>query len=394
MDPAKVTAPLDTDERLRLRELARCSHAVITRYQDPGGAYPASPTFSAYRGFAWLRDGAFTAEGISRYGDTGSANRYHDWVCGVLARRRSEVDALVAVRAGGGLPPVERMLPTRFTFTGDNGSDPWWDFQTDGYGMWLWSAVTHGLRHGIDPARWRAGFEVAVDYLLTSWDRPCYDWWEEHVEERHVSTLGAIRGGLVAVADLLDPGRRAAALAVADEIRALVLAEGLTGGSGDHAVDGTVAGSGGAHLAKWLGSSAVDGSLPSCVVPFGLVDGPLADATLAAVAADLDVDGGVHRFTADVFYGGGQWLLLSALLGWNLAARGDLEGALRHLRWIAAQADEDGHLPEQVPHHLLHPGSRDEWVARWGPVANPLLWSHGMYLILADELGILPEGTA
>jgi isomaltose glucohydrolase len=376
MDLSDVTAPLAADERVRLASLARRSHAVITRYQDPGGAYPASPTFSAYRGFAWLRDGSFTAEGISRYGDVESANRFHDWAAGVLTRRRSEVDGLVTLRAGGRLPPVERMLPTRFTFTGENGSDPWWDFQTDGYGMWLWSAVTHARRHGVDPTRWQAGFDVAVDYLLTSWDRPCYDWWEEHVEHRHVSTLGAIRGGLVAAADVLDPPRRAAALAAAEQIHALVLAEGVVAG----------------RLAKWLGSSTVDGSLPSCVVPFGLVDGPLAEATLSAVAADLDVDGGVHRFTADVFYGGGQWPLLSALLGWNLAARGDTAGALRYLRWTAAQADEDGNLPEQVPHHVLHPGSRDEWVARWGPVASPLLWSHGMYLILADELGLLREG--
>lgn len=378
MDLSPVAAPLDTHERARLVDLARRSHAVITQHQDAGGAYPASPSFSAYRGFAWLRDGSFTAEGISRYGDVESANRFHDWAAGVLTRRRSEVDALVVTRAGGELPPVERMLPTRFTFTGENGSDPWWDFQTDGYGMWLWAAVTHARRHGVDVSRWLPGFEVAVDYLLTSWDRPCYDWWEEHVEHRHVSTLGAIRGGLVAVADLLDADRRAASLAAAEEIHALVLAEGV--------VDG--------HLSKWFGASTVDGSLPSCVVPFGLVDGELAEATLTAVAADLDFDGGVHRFTADVFYGGGQWLLLSALLGWNLAARGDVPGALRHLRWIAAQADADGHLPEQVPHHLLHPGSRDEWVARWGPVASPLLWSHGMYLILADELGLLRDGDA
>ncbi len=374
MDLSKVTAPTDT---AGLIDLAHRSHAVITAHQDPGGAYPASPTFSAYRGFAWLRDGAFTAEGISRYGDTASANRFHNWVCSVLVARRSEVDSLVAVRAGGGLPPIERMLPTRFTFTGENGSDPWWDFQTDGYGMWLWSAVTHARRHGVDPARWRAGFEVAVDYLLTSWDRPCYDWWEEHVEHRHVSTLAAIRGGLVAVSGFLDADRASAARAVAEEIQALVLAEGVADG----------------HLTKWLASTAVDGSLPSCVVPFGLVDGDLADATLDAVAADLDFGGGVHRFTADVFYGGGQWLLLSALLGWNRAARGDHEAGMRYLQWIAAQATVDGEFPEQVPHHLLHPGSRDEWVARWGPVATPLLWSHGMYLILASELGLL-EGNS
>ncbi|ADB30990.1 glycoside hydrolase 15-related protein [Kribbella flavida DSM 17836] len=373
---------LDSHELARLHELARHSHAVITRHQDAGGAYPAAPTFSAYRGYAWLRDGSFTAEGISRYGDVASAGRFHDWVDGVLRRRRGQVDDLLAAVDRGEVPSNEGMLPTRFTFDGNDGSDPWWDFQTDGYGMWLWSVVTHAARHGLDLERWRAGIDVAVDYLLAFWDRPCYDWWEEHVEHRHVSTLGAIHGGLVAVgtcAALRSAPWSAATLQVAARIRSLVSAEGV--------VDG--------HLVKWLGSSAVDGSLPACVVPFGLVppDDDVAAMTRAAVAKDLDVDGGVHRFAADVFYGGGQWILLSALLGWNLAAAGDTAGALRHLRWIADQADADGDLPEQVPHHLLHPGSRAEWVARWGTVATPLLWSHGMYLILADELGLLPPAA-
>lgn len=238
----------------------------------------------------------------------------------------------------------------------------------------MWSVVTHAVRHDADLARWRPGIEVAVDYLLSFWDRPCYDWWEEHVEHRHVSTLGALYGGLTAIAPFTDPVRREACVATASRIRSLVDAGGMTGG----------------HLAKWLGSTTVDGSLSACVVPFGLVDGAVAETTLAAVAGELDVDGGVHRFTADVFYGGGQWPLLSALLGWSLAARGDRSAGLHHLRWIAAQATPDGELPEQVPHHLLHPGSRDEWIARWGEVARPLLWSHGMYLILASELGLLP----
>ncbi|GAA2828816.1 hypothetical protein GCM10010522_53770 [Kribbella solani] len=355
----------------RLRELAEYSHAVITRFQDEGGAYPAAPTFSAYKGYAWLRDGGFTAEGISRYGDVGSANRFHDWVDRVLAGRRGQVDELCGQVRRGEQPDESAMLPTRFTFDGRDGSDPWWDFQTDGYGIWLWSVVTHANRHNLDLERWRAGIDVAVDYLLAFWDRPCYDWWEEHVEHRHVSTLGAIHGGLTAIA----PHTSAPVLEAADRIRALVAAEGTQNG----------------HLTKWLGTTAVDGSLPSCVVPFGLVSGDTAAATLAAVARDLDADGGVHRFTADVFYGGGQWILLSALLGWNLAVAGDTAGAWRYLRWIADQATPDGDLPEQVPHHLLHPGSRAEWLARWGTVATPLLWSHGMYLILADELGILPS---
>ena len=45
-------------------------------------------------------------------------------------------------------------------------------------------------------------------------------------------------------------------------------------------------------------------------------------------------------------------------------------------------------MPEQVSGHLLAPGSFDEWVERWGPVASPLLWSHAMFVILAVELGI------
>ena len=273
-----------TPDRERLVALARRSHAVIAGHQDPAGAYPASPTFSAYRGYAWLRDGSFTAEGMSRYGDVGSVERFHDWVTRVLAARTGQVAGLVAAAEAGEDLPLDRMLPTRFTFDGSDGSDPWWDFQTDGYGMWLWAVVTHAQRHGLGLDRWLPGIEVAVDYLTAFWDRPCYDWWEEHVEQRHVSTLGAIHGGLQAIAQagVLDATRARRALDVAEQARQLVLAEGTTTGrAGDLAAP---------HLAKWLGSSAVDASLAACVVPFGLVDpaSPIAAATLDAVARDLD----------------------------------------------------------------------------------------------------------
>ena len=80
----------------RLRALAEYSHAVITGYQDAGGAYPAAPSFSAYKGYAWLRDGSFTAEGVSRYGDVASTGRFHDWVDRVLRSRRAQVDSRAA----------------------------------------------------------------------------------------------------------------------------------------------------------------------------------------------------------------------------------------------------------------------------------------------------------
>jgi len=368
-----------TDERALLIELARTSHSVIVANQQPGGAYPASPTFSAYQGYCWLRDGSFIAEGMSRFGDSASVDAFHDWVASALLSRRAQVDSLLARQAAGKAISNDDMLPTRFAFSESGEEDSWWNFQTDGYGMWLWQIVTHAARHNGDLERWRAGIEVAADYVTAFWAVACYDWWEENVTEVHVSTLGAIYGGLVAVAasGLLDERREAAALVAASEIRNRVLEHGL--------VDG--------HLTKWLGSGDVDASLAACIVPFGLVSpgDPIAAATLREIKDQLDAGGGVHRYSADVFFGGGQWLLLSCLVGWNDVVAGDSTSALSYLQWVAAHTLEDGIMPEQVPDHLLHPDSRAEWVDLWGPVAAPLLWSHGMYLILADELGLLAE---
>lgn len=360
-----------------LRALARRSHDVIAEHQVPSGAYPASPTFSAYRGYAWYRDGAFTAEGMSRYGDVASVDAFHDWASRVLVARADVVRDLAARQAAGEEVGNDEMLPTRYTLDGEVGSDPWWDFQTDGYGTWLWAVVTHAQRHGLDLARWADGIAVATDYLVAFWNRPCYDWWEEHVAHRHGSTFGAIHGGLAAVAraGVLDPVRTEIAAVTAEKVRQTALAECVSDG----------------HLAKWVGSQAVDASLASCVVPFGLVaaDSTMGEATIAAIRRDLATPG-VHRFAADVFYGGGQWPLLTCLLGWNELAAGDRDAALARLRWVAAHATDEGLLPEQVDDHLLHPEHRPEWLERWGTVATPLLWSHGMYLILADELGLLP----
>jgi len=100
------------------------------------------------------------------------------------------------------------------------------------------------------------------------------------------------------------------------------------------------------------------------------------------------VEGGVYRFRADTFFGGGRWPLLSCFLGLAYAAVGQRDEALRLLVWAASTATDTGMLPEQVDGHLLAPEYREEWLERWGPVATPLLWSHAMVLRLAAELGV------
>lgn len=377
---SEMTGRVGQTEREELAELAEASVRLILELQDASGAYPASPAFSAYRGYSWFRDGSFIADGMSAAGAVGSASRYFDWCTGILLSRRARVLRIVEAAAAGSPVPDGEMLPTRFTLGGDDGADHWWDFQLDGYGTWLWAVAEHSRRHDLDLDRWRAAIELTVDYLASSWQRPCYDWWEENPTQVHVSTLGCIAAGLRAVADsgILDSARTALAAETAQAALQLILDHGRSG----------------EHLVKWLGASTVDASLIAVLHPLAVIDpaSALGRSTIAAVDEQLNAGGGVHRYLDDTFYGGGQWPLLSCLLGLAFSAAGMADRATEQLRWAAATVDEAGAMPEQVGLHLLDPTMTAEWVERWGPVANPLLWTHAMYVRLAVELGIV-EGT-
>src|SRR5690606_38317958 len=116
---------------------------------------------------------------------------------------------------------------------------------------------------------------------------------------------------------------------------------------------------------------------------------PLARGTLEAIERELTVAGGVHRFAADTYFGGGQWPLLSCFLGLAWHRAGDTDRAMDLLRWAAGTVRESGTMPEQVADHLLDPSRMDEWVERWGPSADPLLWSEAMFVRLGVELGVV-----
>jgi GH15 family glucan-1,4-alpha-glucosidase len=124
-------------------------------------------------------------------------------------------------------------------------------------------------------------------------------------------------------------------------------------------------------------------------MPFALIDvsDPVFLTTLARIEQDLHVPGGgVYRYRDDTYFGGGEWLLLAAWLGWVYVALGRVDDARTLRDWIATQATTEGHLPEQVAHHMLDASYYDGWVERWGTSACPLLWSHAMYLILDDAI--------
>lgn len=355
-----------------LLALARRSVEVIAQFQDVGGAYVASPTFSVYQ-FSWFRDGAFIADAMSRVGAVESAEGFFGWCAKVLAGRRQQINDLLA-REGSPIHHDE-FLPTRYTLAGGDTGEQWWDFQTDGYGTWMWALGQHALRHGTAVEPYREAIELSTRYISAFWNLPCFDWWEEFPDGIHTSTLASLHAGLTAAVAMgvLEPETAALAQKVSSDIEQRLQTNLI--------VD--------VRLRKAEGRIDVDASLLACFTPFETLapDGPVAQHTYARIVTDLAPDG-VHRYLDDTYFGGGRWVVLAGLVGWHEAATGRTAAAMGRLRWMHAQATDSGWLPEQVHEHALHPERVEEWIDRWGSVATPLLWSHAMYLTLGEALGL------
>ncbi|QBR92254.1 glycoside hydrolase family 15 protein [Nocardioides euryhalodurans] len=357
----------------RWQPLARRSADLLREHQDAGGGWPASPHFAPYQ-FSWFRDGSFIADGASAAGLHAEADRFHAWCAGVLDREKPAVAKVLTMLEAGEQPADADYLPARYNLDGTRQLDDWWNFQVDGYGTWLWALERHlGRIAGGDVAPYVDAIETAVRYLVATGTDTCRDWWEENRDRTHVATLAGVSAGLLAAVRIAPLPRELVlrAVEVADACVDLVRTRGTRDG----------------HLVKWLDGEDVDASLLSVAALYDALplDDPLVTATVAEVEARL-VDGGVHRYEADTFYGGGQWPVLASLLAVHHARTGSPDRAAELLDWVTTTADDDRLLPEQVA-PLLAPEVLDEWLERWGPPAHPLLWSHGMFLAAATLTG-------
>lgn len=352
-------------------DLHRRSIEVIRQNQAPSGAYVACPNMDDYA-YCWFRDGAFIAYAMDAVGEHESAHRFYQWGADMVNSRADVVERALAKTAREERLQEADYLHTRYTLEGKEGSDDGWpNFQLDGIGTWLWGMEAHLRTTGAasPPEAWQSAAQLAARYLSGLWPLPNYDLWEEFGEKVHPYTLAAIYAGLRAYDALSGVVTYAP---VVEEIKRFVLREAVQG----------------EHFVKFLGSDLVDGSLLALSVPYGLV-GPQSahmQATVARIEARLCHKGGVHRYAQDTYYGGGEWLLLAAWLGWYYACVGQSERARKLLQWVAAQSDEAGNLPEQTVDCLIAPDYFERWVEMRGPVATPLLWSHAMYLILEAAL--------
>ena len=355
----------------------RADVAAVRAAQAEGGAILACPAYPIYR-YSWLRDGAFCAVALDAGGDRDASRSFHRWAAArVLASELPMRRAIEAV-AVGHEPGPNDYLACRFTEAGAAPTgDGWGSFQMDGPGLWLWALERHvhvvGGPSRLDRDLHRAA-ALSAEYISAMWRRPSYDAWEEHEDRLASSTLAACLAGLLA-ANRLDHEPDGAQAAV-DGMRTELAARAGRVGS----------------LPRADADDAVDASILWCGPLLGAFHSSDATwtATLARVEAELLGPGsGVYRYTADTFYGGGQWPVLTASYGLACLERdgpGDRGRAESAMAWIEDQRDSQGRLPEQSSENALAPEHTAEWESRWGPLATPLTWSHAMAVLLQAAL--------
>lgn len=371
-------------------DLRQRSINIILDNQAASGAYIASPNMDTYA-YSWFRDGAFVAYAMDRVGEHNSAQRFYEWCVEVINARSDVVERALLKTARGEPLSATDYLHTRYTLDRRDGTDASWpNFQLDGLGTWLWGVRAHLQITGqvTLPKKWTRAIDLTVRYLTGLWHLPNYDCWEEFSEYLHPYTLAAIYAGLRAATEL-DETIKSRVTDTIDEIRRVVLANGCRNGRLIKSF--SVQSAPGTQPDEQATiTSVVDASLIGVATPYRLLSptDPIMQATISQLEIDLHrPGGGVYRYLDDTYYGGGEWVLLAAWLGWYYAQNGETKRARELLHWVEAQADADGNLPEQVSTHLLAPDRYTEWEMRWGVVAKPLLWSHAMYLLLYETLG-------
>jgi GH15 family glucan-1,4-alpha-glucosidase len=361
------------------------SIALIKQFQHQSGAYVACPNFENYN-FSWLRDGSFIAYAMDVAGEHESASKFHDWVNEVISRYGHKVEKVEAALEAGSDLDDKDFLFTRYTLEGaeDHEDDGWGNFQYDGYGTWLWALKEHialtGDRSLLD--NFQEQIALIVRYLTLVWKLPSYDCWEEHPELLHPYSIAAAYGGLNAVLSMAEMGLERIDLGGIKQTKTEMKAYVARYGIGDAGYLKHIS-----PISKEnpLLSSGVDSSLMGLAVPYGMFE--LEEEEMASTVQTikktlLSHGGGVYRFLKDSYYGGGEWILLTAWLGWVESLSGDALAAKKRLAWIEDQVNGKGWLPEQVEGHLLAPEYLQHWQELWGKSATPLLWSHAMYIIL------------
>ncbi len=346
------------------KELYLKSIEIIKNGQYESGGYIACPTFPTYN-YCWFRDSSYISYAMDLAGEHDSSAEFHHWAIENILKRKTDINEFL----DGKNLNFEDVLHTRYTLSGEEGHEQWENFQLDSFGIWLWSLEEHLKITGNQfTDKMKLAVSLVSSYLAALWQEPCYDSWEENNEKRHIYTIATIYRGLQSAENLTGLNYSE----ICHEIKNWIMTKGCNNG----------------HLSKFEGSDAVDSNLLGVYFPGQILDinHPVMKKTMNKIQEDLYKSGGLHRYKLDTYYGGGIWILLTAWLGICLFDSGDKEEAEKILNWIISKTDNNGYLAEQYTDSMNDESYLPVWIKKWGPSANPLLWSHAMYIILYNKI--------
>ena len=271
---------------------------------------------------------------MDRVGEHQSAEAFFRWANRAINKYSFKVAMLEEQIKKDPFSPDKKILHTRYTLEGEEEStdSTWGNFQIDGYGTWLWALAEHVRLTGNYAllSKFSDSITTTIRYLNATWQLPNYDCWEEHPEYLHPYSLSAVYGGMKAIADLVAAGK--------------FWLSPLPGAINPSEVKDFLY-----RYARWddkfvkhvwpvstkqparpVEGSGVNSSLLGLAVPYQVfvLDDPMILATVHTIEKELHrPQGGVYRYRGDVYYGGGEWLLLSAWLGWYYALRNETKRA-------------------------------------------------------------------
>lgn len=337
---------------------------IIKNNQAETGAYIASPGISVYQ-YSWFRDGSWIAYAMLIADEKKSAEKFYDWSSKVIIKYEKKI--LDAIKNSEERKSIgENFIHARYSIYGEEVNEKWGEFQLDGLGVWLWSLSQFIEHAGREKIEWIKSAGLVCDYLKKLWNIPCNDIWEENPEKIHTSVLASIYAGLSSFSSKFPEKNLEK---TCNNIKEFILNNLVYKDS----------------LIKYFGSKEVDSGILMCAVPFNIFSAKnaLIKKTAKRIVNELHVTQGLKRYKDDTFYGGGEWIILACWLGLFYIEINKFSEAKKILKWVEDKADKNFYLPEQI-----NPASKTyykEWVEKWGAPANPLLWSHAMYIILNNK---------
>ena len=350
-------------------DLIQKSIEFLKEGQTPEGSFLACENFDNYR-YSWFRDGSYIALALLEYGYTQEAIKFIEWGALVVNRYQDKMKSCISAFQKGESIAEEDFFHTRFTSDGYEVPGHWGFNQFDGLGTWLWFACTAFMQNSqiIPSANVINALKITAEYISIVWPAGCSDCWEENEGRQHTYTLATIVAGLRQY--YLWSGNEIFKTR-SDSVMLYLKQNCLTS----------------IGYIKSVGLNISDANLIGLCEPYNIVawDDPDFQKTLHRIESEL-MTPGLHRYLADTYYGGGEWVLLTAWIGCLYAKHGRIQDAIELRAWIESMATPEGFLAEQIPQHLFAPGKYAQWEKDAGKIATPLLWSHAMYLLLVKEI--------